>query len=180
MEAHLPSGSTSILLVCPTWLHAPSLDSRSLMGLWECHHTQLGLKWLVVKEHVVQDSCEPTLHRSFPRHIKAMGVTQSLHKLCSNLFTCTAIDHFAHLLSQGQEHGLVSISRAFHILFANLSEGSSHEGDRLSSYSIKGRSDDEIVLLSFISLLWVLFLVSSLSCPRALALSPSSPQESGQ
>ena len=96
-------------------------------------------------------------------------VTQPIHELCSNLFTCTAIDNFVHLLSQGQEHGFVSLGWAFHIMLANLSEGISHKGDWFSSYSIKGRSDDEFILSSLLSLLWVSFLVSSLSCLHSLS-----------
>lgn len=120
------------------------------------------------------------------------------------MFTATAIDSFAHLLSQGQEHRRVSLGRVFTALLANLSEGSSHEGepgagasscgpwsgvqcpacqspggysshegDRLSSYSINGRSDDEFIRAPFLTLLRVLFLVSllhSFSSPSCLLL----------
>ena len=73
--------------------------------------------------------------------------------------------------AQGQEHGLIGLGRAFHIMVANLSEGSSREGDWLSPYCIVGRSQHKIVLLPSLALLWALltFLVSSL--PRLNSLS---------
>ena len=70
---------------------------------------------------------------------------------------------------QGQKHGLVSLGWALHVLLANLSEGISHEVERLLSYCIVGRSQHNIVLLPSLPLLWVFLLVRSL--PRLYSLS---------
>ena len=62
---------------------------------------------------------------SSPYHI--IGITQSFSELCSHYLCLTAIKHFAHLPSQGQEHLIVSLGRGFNILLTNLSEGSGDE-----------------------------------------------------
>ena len=71
------------------------------------------LEWLVIEEYVIliQDLYEPIYIRLFPRHVEAISVTQSLHELCSDLLGCTATENLAiaHLLGQGQEHGLISL-----------------------------------------------------------------------
>ena len=123
-----------------------------------------GLSYVV--EHVLNTNIQ-----ILPCHVEAIGVVQSLHELCSDLLACTATEYLARRLGQGQECSLASLGRAFYVLFANLSEGSIHEGDhdQLSSYCIKGRSQYESVLLPSIAPLWAFLLV--LPIPRLHSLS---------
>ena len=96
----------------------------SLVSLQEDHHTQSGRRpeWLLVVEHMVKYSHKPAARCTLPRHAKAIGVTQSLNEFCSYCFRLTAleIEHFPHLLSQGQEHGFVGLGRGLHILHQSL------------------------------------------------------------
>ena len=96
----------------------------------------------------------------------------------SSVRTCLLAQQVTEILSIFWARGrsmvssaLVANGRAFHILLANLSEGSSHEGDQLSSCCIVGRSQHKIVLLPSLALLWELFLVLSLRIPRLKSLS---------
>ena len=104
-----PSSSS---IVRPTWLHATSLDGISLMGLQECHRTQLGLKGPVIKEcSIVLVRASPPLivslpyqsHRCYPVLPQALFEPAYCH---SNRSFCSSSEPGAGALSRQPWSGL--------------------------------------------------------------------------